>query len=308
MRTYVVCFLLCVAATVPEPTAIAQAPEVTRVDQITKSITATTYSAAPSIEDRDFWTRVGRSTNYQSVVRDADHLATRTFAPLPDELYLEYSQIGNRSRYEKVYFAKLKAFRTLVIAECMQNDGQFIDAIQQAIVSYSADKSWVLPAHDSSNDNFKGRRITVDLFSSEVACELASADYMLGDRLDTATRSLVRKEVKRRIFVPFTQMVTTGTPRMWWLTGTNNWNSVCLANVTGTAATCRVFHDEAGSTYALGNALLYDVEVPANTTLFVEAGSAFAGLTLQATDTLGVRTGTADALTFSAYGTRETAR
>ncbi len=235
MRTCVVCFLLCVAATAPEPTTIAQAPEVTRVDQIAKSITATTYSAAPSIEDRDFWTRVGRSTNYNSVIRDAVRLATRTFAPLPDDLYLEYSQVGNRSRYEKVYFTKLQAFRTLVIAECIQNDGQFINAIQQAIVSYAADRSWVLPAHDSGNDNFKGRRITIDLFSSEVACELASADYMLGDRLDTATRSLVRKEVKRRIFVPYTQMVTTGTPRMWWLTGTNNWNSVCLANVTGTA-------------------------------------------------------------------------
>ena len=84
--------------------------------------------------------------------------------------------------------------------------------------------------------------------------------------------------------------------------------TLIIANVTGTAATCRVFHDEAGTTYALGNALLYDVSVPANTTLFVEAGSAFAGLTLQATDTLGVRTGTANALTFSAYGTRETAR
>lgn len=232
MRTYVVCLLLCVVAVAPEPTVIAQAPGI--VDQIAKSITATTYSAAPSVKDRDFWTRVGRSTNYRSVVRNAKHLATRTFEPLPDDLYLEYSQTGNRSRYEKIYFAKLKAFRTLVIAECIQDSGQFIDTIQQAIVSYAADTSWVLPAHDSGLNNFKGRLFAVDLFASEVACEMANADSMLGDRLDSATRSLVRKEVKRRIFRPYTQMVTTA-PRKWWLTDTNNWNAVCLANVTSAA-------------------------------------------------------------------------
>ena len=32
-------------------------------------------------------------------------------------------------------------------------------------------------------------------------------------------------------------MITTGKPPMWWLTSKMNWNSVCLAGVTGAALT-----------------------------------------------------------------------
>jgi hypothetical protein len=83
---------------------------------------------------------------------------------------------------------------------------------------------------------------------------------------------------------------------------------IVICNTTGSAATARLHHDVGGSTYAANNALLYDFSVPANTTTFIEAASEFAGFSLDKDDTLGVRTGTADALTFTAYGTRETAR
>ncbi len=86
---------------------------------------------------------------------------------------------------------------------------------------------------------FEGRQITIDLFASEVACELASADFILGDRLDQPTRALVRQETQRRIFDPYTKMITTGKPSLSWLMVTNNWNAVCLANVTGTALALR---------------------------------------------------------------------
>ncbi len=215
--------------------ALAQAPDAARVTEIAGWTTPGTCSAAPDITDRDFWQRVGSSPLYRSEVSKAERIAREPFVSLPDDLYLEYSKVGNRTRYENVYFAKLKAFRTLVVAECIENQGRFIEAIGQGMVSYAADKTWVLPAHDSGNQNFEGRQITIDLFSSEVACELANADHILGTRLDQATKTLVREEVKRRIFEPYTQMVTTGKPGMWWLTGTNNWNAVCLANVTSAA-------------------------------------------------------------------------
>lgn len=172
---------------------------------------------------------------YQSVVADAGKVPEAAFQPLPDDLYLEYSKNGNRSHYEQVYFEKLRAFRTLVVAECVENQGRFRQPIQQLIASYAADKSWVLPAHDGALDNFEGRQITIDLFASEVACELATADHILGACLDTATRAVVRDQVQRRIFQPYAQMVTQGQPSRAWLTVTNNWNAVCLANVTGTA-------------------------------------------------------------------------
>ncbi len=215
--------------------ALAQAPDAARIGEISAWIQPGTCSATPSISDRDFWQRVADSPQYRSEVKGAERVNQQPFASLPDDLYLEYSQVGNRTHYESVYFAKLKAFRALVVAECIENKGRFIEAIQQGVQSYAADKTWVLPAHDSGNQNFEGREITIDLFSSEVACELANAVHMLGTRLDGATDTLVRQEVRRRILEPYAKMVTGGKPGSAWLTTTNNWNAVCLANVTSTA-------------------------------------------------------------------------
>ncbi len=224
----VTCITLPLAAT-------AGGPDAARIQQIAAAVSDGTYGATPTIENREFWQKVGRLKDYQTIVGMAEKNVSQRFQTLPDDLYLEYSRNGNRSRYQDVYSAKLKLVRTFVMAECIENKGRFIKPIQQAVSSYAADKTWVLPAHDSGQENFLGRQITIDLFSSEVACELANADHILGDRLDQETRALIRKEARRRIFDPYTSMVTKGKPRMWWLTGTNNWNAVCLANISSTA-------------------------------------------------------------------------
>lgn len=74
-------------------------------------------------------------------------------------------------------------------------------------------------------------------------------------------------------------------------------STLVVANTTTTDATCRVFARIAGAAAATTNALVYDVTVPG-------AGvQAFTlGITLAATDVLTVRTGTANALTFTAFG------
>lgn len=71
-----------------------------------------------------------------------------------------------------------------------------------------------------------------------------------------------------------------------------------VANTTATAATARVFARIAGAAAAAGNALLYDVSIPANS-----SASFTLGITLAATDVITVQTGTANALTFTAFGT-----
>lgn len=212
----------------------AQAPKPARIEKVAAALTPGTYSPTPPIADRDFWARVAKTETYRDEVAQAEELAKKTFEPLPDELYLEYSRNGNRNRYERVYFDKLATFRKLVVAECIENQGRFLPAIEALMASYAADKSWVLPAHDGDLKNFEGREISIDLFASEVACELATADYLLGDRLSAATRDKVRAEARRRIFEPYAKMMSDKS-KLAWLKVTNNWNAVCLANVTGTA-------------------------------------------------------------------------
>ncbi len=74
-------------------------------------------------------------------------------------------------------------------------------------------------------------------------------------------------------------------------------STLAIANTTGTAATARVFVRQGGATAATSNAIIYDVSVGANATIALTLG-----ITLAATDVVTVQTGTANALTFHAYG------
>lgn len=79
-------------------------------------------------------------------------------------------------------------------------------------------------------------------------------------------------------------------------------SSISVANVTATDATYRVFVRDGGVSAAAGNALSYDVTATANTTTIISAG-----ITLSAGDIISVRSSTADAITFMAFGTEVTA-
>ena len=74
-------------------------------------------------------------------------------------------------------------------------------------------------------------------------------------------------------------------------------STLSITNVTSTAATARVFVRVAGATAAAGNAIMYDTSIPANATTGLTLG-----LTLAATDVIAVATGTANSLTFQAFG------
>lgn len=75
-------------------------------------------------------------------------------------------------------------------------------------------------------------------------------------------------------------------------------STLVIANVTATAATARVYARIAGAAVAVSNAILYDVNIPANS-----SATFTLGITLATTDVITVRTSTGAALTFTAFGT-----
>lgn len=79
-------------------------------------------------------------------------------------------------------------------------------------------------------------------------------------------------------------------------------STLAVANVTATDATYRIYVREAGATAGNSNALVFDATATANTTTTIGIG-----ITLTATDVVTVQSGTADALTFHAFGTEVTA-
>ena len=156
-------------------------------------------------------------------------------AELPDALYLDFSKTGNRSRCEAVLGKRHGRLPSLVLAECIENRGRFLPAIEETIRAIAAEKTWVMPAHDAGLRNFRGTTIEIDLGAATMGREMATARWWLGDQLSAGTRELVRDELTRRIFRPYRQAIARGKPKLWWRAGTNNWNAVCLAGVTGAA-------------------------------------------------------------------------
>jgi hypothetical protein len=74
-------------------------------------------------------------------------------------------------------------------------------------------------------------------------------------------------------------------------------STISITNVTGTAATARVYVRVAGAAAALGNAIVYDGSFGANS-----ATALTLGITLGPADVVTIQTGTANALTFQAFG------
>jgi len=79
-------------------------------------------------------------------------------------------------------------------------------------------------------------------------------------------------------------------------------STIVICNTSGAAATCRLFHDDDGTTYDQTTALMYDTPVPTEEPLVwdrVLAMDDFDG-------NIGVRSSVNNALTFTAYGAETT--
>lgn len=93
----------------------------------------------------------------------------------------------------------------------------------------------------------------------------------------------------------------TTAAALFSLTGGHSYviSSLVVSNVTSSAATCRVYAQKAGAAVATTNAILYDVSIPGNSTATFTLG-----ITLSAanSDAISIATGTANSLTFTAFG------
>lgn len=187
------------------------------------------------ISDRTAWETLAALDGFRQIVADAERLTTEPIPEQPDNLYLEFSTTGNRTRFEAVSHKRRERLSVFALAECLEDYGRFIKRLEEIIEALCNDRTWVWPAHDGNLANFHGTTTDIDLVSSKLAWQLATVDHLLGDRLRANTRQLLRENVRKRVLAPFMEMIDGKRERNWWLETTNNWNAVCLAGVVGSA-------------------------------------------------------------------------
>ncbi|MBT3344124.1 MAG: hypothetical protein HN712_01175 [Gemmatimonadetes bacterium] len=211
-------------------------PSAERVAELGSMMRPGVFHLGPPGTDRAAWDRIAGGPVGQRILADArDAAAQRPLPQITDEIYLTCLSDGSPAPFNAVAPDTRSRMAMLPVAECLEPTGQYLDQIEADIHRTLDLQSWTHPNNDIGRETFEGSTIFNDLSSTHTASLLVATDYLLGDRLQPATREGIRREVKRRTLDPFRQRIESGKDVYWWVTVTHNWNSVCLLHTVACA-------------------------------------------------------------------------
>ncbi len=149
--------------------------------------------------------------------------------------FLDYKRTGNRDRYEHQEFGRRSQLASLVIAECLEGKGRFLDSITDGIWLTCEESFWGVPAHLPIAGLPDVTHPVVELFGAEAGALLAWTNYLLGDQLKAISPQIterIRLEAKQRLLRPARERND-----FWWMglngrgTHLNNWNPWINSNL-----------------------------------------------------------------------------
>ena len=178
-----------------------------------------------------------------ALVESAREYIGWSWPALPATLFMEFRRYGDRRRYEKQHFARRRALETMIIAECIEDQGRFIDETINGIWHICEESFGVyLRTPYSSEPLPDTARPVIDLFAAETGALMAWGLYLLQPRLDAVSPVIgerVLREVRTRILDPFLQR-----DDFWWMGLTapkrqlNNWTPWCVSNCLSAVLIC----------------------------------------------------------------------
>lgn len=203
-----------------------------------------TWQPFPPAADRGAWVDLQRPALRQRqaawLIGRAEGITDLPWPALPARLLRRFAADGDRVTFEQAYFRRRNRLARLVLAECCEGHGRFLDEIVDGLYLLCEETSWCLPAHYSHLPGGRvtplppGEREVVDLFAAETAMTVAEAVALLRDELDAITptiRARVASEVERRVLRPVLEH-----DDWWWLAGRNNWTPWIASNLLGAGA------------------------------------------------------------------------
>ncbi len=202
------------------------------------------YRPFPRRQARDKWASLG-SEKREALLAWGEE-AKAGYPMITATQFLAFSRSGSREAYETPYFERRRKLIGAALAECVSDDGVYMDAVIDGIWCIMEESTWVLSAHNGS-DHPGAKAMNkrplpdvsnpyVDLFAAQTAAMLADILYLLSDKLDAVSPLIVRRvkdEIERRILHPFMTH-----DDFWWIGLTRkdvcNWTPWILSNVIDT--------------------------------------------------------------------------
>jgi len=173
-------------------------------------ISASDWHPYPKSSEREAWQQVHKEVADKALAR-AEKINGTAWEGLPATAFLEYKRTGNRSHFEHYFFTRRTRLLDLVLGECIEGKGRFLDEIVNGIWLECEETFWGLPAHLNLQRVHPGSGLPdvqepiVDLFAADAGAVMSWIHYLLGDQLNQVNpmiTSRIRFEVKRRILDP----------------------------------------------------------------------------------------------------------
>jgi len=189
----------------------------------------------PPASSREAWVSLPVEQR-QDILSQGEEAQVTPWPNLPATLYLRFARDGDRSAFEAQYFLRRRLLAHLTLAECVEGQGRFLDAVADATWSICEESSWCLPAHISVQKAGSGlpdmAEPIIDLFAAETSALLAWTHYLLNGLLAKVSPLLPMRmvgEIQARILSPALER-----DDFWWMGFTerqvNNWNPWVNAN------------------------------------------------------------------------------
>lgn len=173
-----------------------------------KLIPRNRWNPYPSASARAPWEAL-RPEARQHLLAEAEAAAPKPWGSLPASVFLDFARNGNRSRYEAIYNERRSRLLTLILGECVEGKGRFLDPILDGLWLTCEETWWGYPAHLGPQKTGSGlpdiSDPIIDLFAAETGTLISWTDYLLGPqlaKLSPLVRPRMRDEVERRILTP----------------------------------------------------------------------------------------------------------
>lgn len=191
-------------------------------------------SPCPQVSEREKWKSISEmleSSRLSKIISEAEEFSQTPIPALPATAFLDYKRTGQRERYNQPREQRRKMLSALVIAECLEGRGRFLDPVLDLIWAICEESTWATSAHQTELTDIN--MPVIDIHVAMTALELSEAHFILGSQLDPRLGRRIRDELDRRCFTPFLArndfkwLHPSGQRRA------NNWTAVCNSGVVG---------------------------------------------------------------------------
>ncbi len=192
------------------------------------------YHPFPQATEREAWENL---PDGKELIGNAEKYLNFEWQSLLATDFMAFYRKGKRITYEKPYFERRRALYNLVLGECAENKGRFLDDIINGIWLICEETYWGISAHNGKNafmDLPELKRLLpdveeqyIDLFAAETGALLAWTDYLLKKSLNDISPQIGRRinlELEKRIKLPFLNHDDTNWMGYLKTNKVNNWN------------------------------------------------------------------------------------